>query len=40
MINPVYSPAANRYESGIRFRRAGRGDIRRGNTFELKESQL
>jgi L-glyceraldehyde 3-phosphate reductase len=28
MINPVYSPAADRYESGIRFRRCGRSGIR------------
>ena len=27
MINPIYSPAANRYESGIRFRRCGRSGI-------------
>ena len=28
MINPVYSPSATRYESGIRFRRCGRSGIR------------
>lgn len=28
MINPIYSPAPNRYESGIRFRRSGRSGIR------------
>ena len=28
MINPIYSPAADRYESGIRFRRCGRSGIR------------
>ena len=28
MINPVYSPSATRYESGIRFRRCGRTGIR------------
>ena len=28
MINPVYSPSAIRYESGIRFRRCGRSGIR------------
>ena len=28
MINPVYSPAADRYESGIRYRRCGRSGIR------------
>ena len=28
MINPVYSPPAPRYESGIRFRRCGRSGIR------------
>ena len=27
MINPVYSPAPDRYESGIRFRRSGRSGI-------------
>ena len=27
MINPVYSPAPGRYESGIRFRRCGRSGI-------------
>ena len=27
MINPIYSPAADRYESGIRFRRCGRSGI-------------
>ena len=24
MINPIYSPAPGRYESGIRYRRCGR----------------
>ncbi len=28
MTNPVYSPSATRYESGIRFRRCGRSGIR------------
>jgi len=28
MINPVYSPSATRYESGIRFRRCGRSGIK------------
>ena len=27
MINPVYSPAPGRYESGIRYRRCGRSGI-------------
>ena len=27
MINPVYSPAPDRYESGIRYRRCGRSGI-------------
>ena len=28
MINPIYSPAPDRYESGIRYRRCGRSGIR------------
>ena len=27
MINPVYSPAPGRYESGIRYRRCGRSGV-------------
>ena len=28
MINPVYSPASDRYTNGIRYRRCGRSGIR------------
>ena len=27
MVNPVYAPAADRYEQGIRFRRCGRSGV-------------